>query len=113
MIPRHLKKSWRLLHKANTGNTEEHFNAVRELSLSTQGLCEGELRQLGQSMDMHTAVGLARIPDSDLRLFLPPPPAPKSVTESSIPLQFWSILSTLPNTKDVHECIRYFTTSAL
>ena len=36
-IPRHLRKPWKLLHKANTGSPEEHFNAVRELSAVAQG----------------------------------------------------------------------------
>ena len=77
------------------------------------GLSDGELRQIAQASDVHTAVGLARIPDSDLRLFLPPPPTPKAVNTTSIPLQFWSILSMLPTSKDVNECIKYFTSSAL
>ena len=77
------------------------------------GLSDGELRQIAQASDVHTAVGLARIPDSDLRLFLPPPPTPQAVNNTSIPLQFWSILSMLPTSKDVNECIKYFTSSAL
>ena len=71
------------------------------------------MRQIAQASDVHTAVGLARIPDSDLRLFLPPPPTPQAVSTTSIPLQFWSILSMLPTSKDVNECIKYFTSSAL
>jgi hypothetical protein len=113
MIPKHLRKPWKLLHKANTGDQEQHLNAVRELSLATSGLCDGELRQLGQSMQGHTAIGLARIKEADLRLFLPPPPTPKVVQESSIPLLFWNILNQLPKSKDVHECIKYFTSTAL
>ena len=113
MLPRHLRKPWKLMHKANTGDIEAHLNSVRELSNVTHGLNDGELRQLAQSFEMHTAVGLARMKESDLRLFLPPPPTPKAVQDTSIPLQFWSILSKLPATKDVHDCIKYFTTTAL
>ena len=36
-IPRQLRKPWKLLHKANAGSPEEHFNAVRELSAAAQG----------------------------------------------------------------------------
>ena len=113
LIPKHLRKPWRLLDKANKGNSEDHFNAVRELSVATRGLCDGDLRKMAKYMEMNTIVGLARITESNLSLFLPPPPAPKVVEESSIPSQFWSILSKLPVTEDVHECIRYFTSSAL
>ena len=101
------------LHKANYGNVEEHLKSVRELSMVTQGLCDGEMRQMAQSMEMKTAVGLARMPESDLKLLLPPPPTPAAVKDSSIPIQFWSILSKLPATTDVPDCIKYFTTSAL
>ena len=38
MIPRHLRKPWKLLHKANYGSREEHLNAVRELSNVTHNL---------------------------------------------------------------------------
>ena len=72
MIPKHLRKPWKLLHKANSGNAEEHLKSVRELSMATQGLCDGELCQMAQSMEMKTAVGLARMPESDLKLLLPP-----------------------------------------
>ena len=67
---------------------------------------------MAQCSEIHTAVGLSRIKDSDLRLFLPPPPSPNSVNELSIPIQFWNILSKLPD-QEVHECIKYFTTTAL
>ena len=113
MIPRHLRKPWKLMHKANHGNREDHLNAVRELSTCTQILGNGEAREMAQCLEMRTAVGLARMPESDLRLFLPSPPSPKEVKESSIPIQFYTILSKLPSTKDVHQCIRYFTTTAL
>ena len=31
-IPRHLRRPWRLLHQANTGDYETHLRAVRDLS---------------------------------------------------------------------------------
>ena len=113
IIPLHLRKHWKLLHKANHGSTEEHLNSVRELSQASSNLCEGETRQMAQSMKMQTAVGLARIPHSDLRLFLPPPPCPHPVRESSIPSQFWTILSKLPNTKDVPKCVHQNSRTAI
>ena len=38
MIPRHLRKPWKLLHRANYGTRDEHLNAVRELSNITHNL---------------------------------------------------------------------------
>ena len=112
MIPRHLRKPWKILHKANYGNHEDHLNSVRELSTATQNLTDAEVREMAQCLEMRTAVGLARMQDADPRIFLQPPPHPKGVKESSIPIQFWSILSKLPE-KEVHQCIKYFTTTAL
>jgi len=112
-IPLHLRKHWRLLHKANVGDTENHLNAVRDLSQSTSHLSEAETRQMAQCMKIHTAVGLARIPNSDLRLFLPPVPCLKEVKETSIPSQLWNILSKLPSSKDLHQCIHRNTSTAL
>ena len=34
MIPRHLRKPWRLLHQANHGDYEQHLRSVRDLSRS-------------------------------------------------------------------------------
>ena len=112
-IPLHLRKHWRLLHKANVADTENHLNAVRDLSQSTSHLSEAETRQMAQCMKIHTAVGLARIPNSDLRLFLPPVPCLKEVKETSIPSQLWNILSKLPSSKDLHQCIHRNTSTAL
>ena len=113
-IPLHLRKHWRLLHKANvSGDTENHLTAVRDLSGSTSHLCEAEARQMAQCMKMHTAVGLARIPNSDLRLFLPPVPCLTEIKETSIPIQLWKILSKLPTSKDLHQCIHRNTSTAL
>ena len=113
IIPLHLRKHWRLMNKANVGGFETHLNAVRELSQSTSHLSDAEARQMAQCIKIHTAVGLARIPESDLRLFLPPVPLPREVRDTSIPSQFWTILSKLPTSKDLPECIYRNTTTAL
>merc|ERR1711976_200807 len=65
IIPRHLKKNWRLLHQANTGDYEQHLKAVKELSKVK--LTDGEIGQLAQSANYRTAVGLARTANVDIR----------------------------------------------
>ena len=42
-IPRHLRRPWRLLHQANTGDYETHLRAVRDLSRLRLG--EHEVRK--------------------------------------------------------------------
>ena len=44
LVPRHLRKSWRLLHAANTGTYEAHITAVQELS--KLNLTDPEYRQV-------------------------------------------------------------------
>jgi len=112
ILPRHLRKPWRLLHQANTGDYEQHLKAVRDLSKLT--LSDGECRQLSQSMECRTAIGLARTAGVDLRLFMPPPPLPTESQDLEILKIFRDILTTLPsNNKDLHQCIQYFTSTAL
>ena len=44
LIPKHLRKPWKLLRAANWGGYEEHLNAVRELA--KLNLNDGEYRQV-------------------------------------------------------------------
>ena len=44
LIPKHLRRPWKLLRAANWGEYEEHLNAVRELA--TLRLNDGEYRQV-------------------------------------------------------------------
>ena len=44
LIPKHLRKPWKLLRAANWGEYEEHLNAVRELA--KLNLNDGEYRQV-------------------------------------------------------------------
>ena len=111
-VPRHLRKSWRLLHQANTGSYESHITAVQELSKLQ--LSDHEYRQLAQAADYKTAVGLARTAGVDLRFFLPPPSVPEECRNKEIIQLFRDILVKLPaDSEQVHECIKYFTSTAL
>lgn len=112
ILPRHLRKHWRLLHTANTGSYEAHINAVQELS--KLNLQEHEYRELAQAMDFKTAVGLARTAGVDLRFFLPRPPTPAEAENKELIQLFRDILVKLPaDSEQVHECIKYFTSTAL
>jgi pimeloyl-ACP methyl ester carboxylesterase len=112
IIPRHLRKPWRLLHLANTGTYEQHLKAVRELV--KLNLTEGEFCQLAQSCERKTAVGLARSAGVDLRFFVKPPPLPPSVEETTIVALFRDILTSVPSSSpEIHKCIEFFTTTAL
>jgi hypothetical protein len=112
IIPRHLKKNWRLLHQANTGEYELHLKAVKELSKVK--LHDGEFSQLAQSVNYRTAVGLASCANVDLRFFLDPPPLPPSLEGRTIVSLFKEVLTRLPRNSDqLHDCINYYTTTAL
>ena len=92
--------------------------AVRDLSKLGKSLSDGDMRQLAQSSSLRTSVGLARIKNVDLRFFLKPSPIPQDVKTSSIQNLFKQVLSAMPKndepgSKPVHDCIKFFTTTAL
>ena len=112
LVPRHLRKSWRLLHQANTGSYEQHIKAVQELSKLSPN--DAEYNALAQACDAKTAVGLARTSGVDLRFFLPPPPMSAELRDRELIELFRDILVKLPaDSEQVHECIKYFTSTAL
>jgi len=111
MIPRQLKRPWRLMDLANRGEYEQHLKAVRELSKLS--LPDGEMTQLAQSCSRRTAVGLARTEGVDLRYFLSKP-LPPDVVDRDIIDMFREILVKLPSgSAELHDCIKYFTNTAL
>lgn len=112
IIPRHLKKNWRLLHQANAGEYELHLKAVKELSKLK--LSDAEYCQLAQSANYRTAVGLASCPGVDLRFFLSPPPLPPALEGRTIVSLLKEVLTRLPrNSSQLHDCINYYTTTAI
>ena len=110
MIPRHLRKPWRLLHLANNGDYEQHLKAVNDLSKLS--LSESELIQLAQSCERRTGVGLARCQGIDTRWFLTVP-LPSSVAHGDIIELLRDVLVRLPNDETVHSCTKILTNSAL
>ena len=111
-VPRHLRKSWRLLHQANEGSYEQHIKAVQ--ALSKLSLNDAEYNALAQACEPKTAVGLARTSGVDPRFFLSPPPMSTELRETALIELFRDILMKLPaDSEQVHECIKYFTSTAL
>ena len=83
LVPRQLRKPWKLLRSANNGDYEQHLTAVKELA-SLGSLNPGEFRQIAQSSSLRTAVGLARCGNPDLRFFLPMPKMPDKFQSTPI-----------------------------
>ena len=115
LIPRQLRRPWRLLHQANSGQYEQHLKAVTELSQLS--LSDGEMVQLAQAAQRRTAVGLARCEGADQRWFLRVP-LPASVTSGDLLDLLRDVLLMLPvggagGQETVHTCIRTLTDSAL
>jgi len=114
ILPRHLRKPFRLLNQANNGDYEQHLNAVRELS--KLDLTDGEYNQIALSCDCRTAVGLARTNNVDLRFFLKPAPLPPGSEGKEMIRLMRDILASLPGaagSKELHQCIQLFTATAL
>ncbi|XP_051172225.1 protein SERAC1 isoform X2 [Leptopilina boulardi] len=64
--------AYRLLYMARNGSKKERDKAVYSLS-NLKHLKDWHYRGLAQMLDARTAVSLARMPNTDLRFFLPPP----------------------------------------
>ena len=113
LIPRHLRRPWRLLHQANNGDYEQHLKAVKDLAKLS--LSDGEMVQLSQAAQRRTAVGLARCEATDLRWFLKVP-LPQTVASGDILDLLRDILERLRLTtggETVHPCTKTLTDSAL
>ena len=65
-------------------------------------------REIAQSIDLETAVKLARIPDVNSNLFLPPPAFPLSTGSEDIIGQLYKIVKQMPSCDDC-TCAEHFT----
>ena len=52
LIPRHLRRPWRLVHAANTGQHEQHVVAVRELSRAAAKLADHEVGGVDRGLNI-------------------------------------------------------------
>uniref|UniRef100_A0A8C1EJ78 Serine active site containing 1 n=1 Tax=Cyprinus carpio carpio TaxID=630221 RepID=A0A8C1EJ78_CYPCA len=95
---------WMLLKKTRSAD-----RAVRQ---EVQELAQNHHWQDYQYQTAAQVVDLARIPNVDLRFFLPPPPLPHTDDDISIEDGLRQLLASLPQS-EVDQCVHYFTSLAL
>ncbi|XP_036437907.1 protein SERAC1 isoform X1 [Colossoma macropomum] len=102
---------WLLLKKTQSTIWTERLQAVRDLAHNHHWQ-DYQYRTAAQAIDHRTAIGLARMPQVDLRFFLPPPALPEVEDESLIEDGLRQLLASLPQS-EVDQCVQYFTSLAL
>uniref|UniRef100_A0A8C2Q617 Protein SERAC1 n=1 Tax=Cyprinus carpio TaxID=7962 RepID=A0A8C2Q617_CYPCA len=102
---------WVLLKKTCSADRAVRQQAVQELAQNHHWQ-DYQYQTAAQVIDQRTAVALARIPNVDLRFFLPPPPLPHSEDDISIEDGLRQLLASLPQS-EVDQCVQYFTSLAL
>lgn len=102
---------WLLLKKTRSGDRAVRQQAVQELAQNHHWQ-DYQYQTAAQAVDQRTAVALARIPNVDLRFFLPPPPLPHTNDDISIEDGLRQLLASLPQS-EVDQCVQYFTSLAL
>uniref|UniRef100_A0AAQ4PCA4 Protein SERAC1 n=1 Tax=Gasterosteus aculeatus aculeatus TaxID=481459 RepID=A0AAQ4PCA4_GASAC len=100
---------WVLLKRTMSADKAIRLQAVQELA-EHHHWQDYQYQTAAQAIDQRTAVGLARIPQVDLRFFLRSPalPALGDVTEDGLR----QLLASLPQS-EVDKCVQYFTSLAL
>uniref|UniRef100_A0A672R0H9 Protein SERAC1 n=1 Tax=Sinocyclocheilus grahami TaxID=75366 RepID=A0A672R0H9_SINGR len=89
-----------------------HYNSVSSEWSFVLSITDYQYQTAAQVIDQRTAVALARIPNVDLRFFLPPPPLPHTEDDISIEDGLRQLLASLPQS-EVDQCVQYFTSLAL
>uniref|UniRef100_A0A673H1H6 Protein SERAC1 n=1 Tax=Sinocyclocheilus rhinocerous TaxID=307959 RepID=A0A673H1H6_9TELE len=102
---------WVLLKKTCSADRAMRQQAVQELAQNHHWQ-DYQYQTAAQVIDQRTAVALARIPNVDLRFFLPPPPLPHTEDDISIEDGLRQLLASLPQS-EVDQCVQYFTSLAL
>uniref|UniRef100_A0A8C2DI37 Serine active site containing 1 n=1 Tax=Cyprinus carpio TaxID=7962 RepID=A0A8C2DI37_CYPCA len=100
---------WMLLKKTRSAD-----RAVRQevQELAQNHHWQGERCQHTSYQTAAQVVDLARIPNVDLRFFLPPPPLPHTDDDISIEDGLRQLLASLPQS-EVDQCVHFFTSLAL
>uniref|UniRef100_W5KG27 Protein SERAC1 n=1 Tax=Astyanax mexicanus TaxID=7994 RepID=W5KG27_ASTMX len=101
---------WLLLKKTRSNIWAERLQAVQDLAHNHHWQ-DYQYRTAAQAIDQRTAIGLARMPQVDLRFFLPPPALPE-VEDFLIEDGLRQLLASLPQS-EVDQCVQYFTSLAL
>ncbi|KAK2884254.1 hypothetical protein Q8A67_017891 [Cirrhinus molitorella] len=102
---------WVLLKKTCSADRAVRQQAVQELAQNHHWQ-DYQYQTAAQVIDQRTAVALARIPNVDLRFFLPPPLLPHTEDDISIEDGLRQLLASLPQS-EVDQCVQYFTSLAL
>uniref|UniRef100_A0A672RUT1 Protein SERAC1 n=1 Tax=Sinocyclocheilus grahami TaxID=75366 RepID=A0A672RUT1_SINGR len=102
---------WVLLKKTRSADRAVRQQAVQELAQNHHWQ-DYQYQTAAQVVDQRTAVALARMPNVDLRFFLPPPPLPHTDDDISIEDGLRQLLASLPQS-EVDRCVQYFTSLAL
>ncbi|KAI7799696.1 protein SERAC1 [Triplophysa rosa] len=102
---------WILLKRTCSADRAMRQQAVQDLAQNHHWK-DYQYQTAAQVVDQRTAVGLARIPNVDLRFFLPPPALPHKEDDISIEDSLRQLLASLPQS-EVDQCVQYFTSLAL
>nr|XP_055041319.1 protein SERAC1 isoform X2 [Misgurnus anguillicaudatus] len=102
---------WVLLKKTCSADQAVRQQAMQDLAQSHHWQ-DYQYQTAAQVIDQRTTVGLARIPNVDLRFFLPPPVLPHKDDDISIEDSLRQLLASLPQS-EVDKCVQYFTSMAL
>ncbi|XP_072541824.1 protein SERAC1 isoform X3 [Salminus brasiliensis] len=102
---------WLLLKKTRSNIRAERLQAVQDLAHNHHWQ-DYQYRTAAQAIDQRTAIGLARMPQVDLRFFLAPPALPEVENEFLIEDGLRRLLASLPQS-EVDQCVQYFTSLAL
>lgn len=99
------------LRKASSNAVRVRHEAVEEIATHV-GWNDAEYQTIAQSLNPKALVGLARHPNSDLRLFRAPPALPPIDDEHDIEHMMRLVLTKLPTLKD-EKCLQFYTSDAL
>ncbi|KAM7395323.1 hypothetical protein PAMA_006882 [Pampus argenteus] len=102
---------WVLLKRTQSVTKAIRLQAVQELA-NNHHWHDYQYQTAAQVIDQRTAVGLARMPQVDLRFFLPPPALPGLEDGLSAEDGLRELLASLPQS-EVDKCVQYFTSLAL
>nr|CAD7198721.1 unnamed protein product [Timema douglasi] len=103
-------RAWRLLALAQSEDHRDRLQAVQDLASLTH-LTDSDCKQLAQACDVRTAVGLARTPGVDLRLFLGAPYAHITSNKQEL-VKCMRALLTAVDRKCEHPCLQDFLSKA-
>nr|CAD7443967.1 unnamed protein product [Timema bartmani] len=103
-------RAWRLLALAQSEDHRDRLQAVQDLASLTH-LTDSDCKQLAQACDVRTAVGLARTPGVDLRLFLGAPYAHITSNKQEL-VKCMQALLTAVDKKCEHPCLQDFLSKA-